>query len=106
MATPSREVLWERFRAFLGQWGEVRDSPYGLQLTWGSRVTEVELTQSQLHEYVKDFVGRRTELGLDDGLGNGLPLPLTDSFGDCFGPQAGPYARVALEGLDFRVVAN
>ncbi len=34
----------------------------------------------------------------------GLPLPLVDSFGDCFGPQLAVHAEYALEGLDFRHV--
>jgi len=105
---PSAEILWERLRAFLGQWGEVHESPRGLRLTWGGarQVTEVELSRPQLAEYVAAYVGARAEHGLDDGLGNGLPLPLLDSFGDCFGSQEAPYARLALAGLDLRVVSS
>lgn len=92
----------------MGQWGVVHDSPRGLQLTWGSgnQVTEVEMTTAQLVGYVAAYVTWRAERGLDDGLEDGLPLPLMDSFGDCFGPQEAPYARLALDGLDFRVVST
>ncbi len=46
----------------------------------------------------------RIENGHDDGLDDGLPLPLMDSFGDCFGPQDVPYARLELQGLEFQIV--
>ena len=103
---PSADVLWNRLRAFLGQWGEVDEGPRGLVLRWGDQVTEVEMTRVQLHEFVADFVRWRVERGLDDGLQNGLPLPLTDSWQDAFGPQTEPYARLALVGLAFEVVAH
>lgn len=92
----------------MGQWGEVQETPRGLQLAWaeGRHLTEVEMTKTQLLDYVADYVRWRTEHGLGDGLDNGLPMPLLDSFGDCFGPQEAPYARLALVGLDFHLVSN
>lgn len=92
----------------MGQWGTVDDTARGLSLTWGEQrwVTEVQMTQAELHAYVSDHVRWRTEHGLDDGLEDGLPLPLMDSFGDCFGPQDQPYARLELQGLELQVVSD
>ncbi|WP_377323265.1 hypothetical protein ACFJIY_01345 [Pimelobacter simplex] len=103
---PPAEILWARFREFLGQWGVVEESPRGWRLMWDGRVTEVELTREQLRTYVAEHLRWRADNGLAPTLDDGLPPAMTDSFGDCFGPQEAPYARVALVGLDFRVVAD
>lgn len=87
---------WAHLVRFLSQWGRVERSARGLQLFWGEHVTEIEITPSELDAYVRKFTR----------LTDGLPLPLMDSFGDCFGPQEEPYARVALVGLDLKVVSN
>lgn len=92
----------------MGQWGTVEDTVRGLRLTWGERgwVTEVQMTQAELHNYVMENVRWRLEHGLDDGLEDGLPLPLMDSFGDCFGPQDQPYALLRLDGLELQIIPS
>ncbi|OIJ27959.1 hypothetical protein UG56_004430 [Nocardioides luteus] len=113
---PDTEELWARLRRFMARWGTVDDTARGLSLTWGEQhwVTEVEITQDELYAYVHEYVNWRIEHGLDTGLENGvdddrenrLPMPLMDSFGDCFGPQDQAYLRIRLQGLDFVVVPD
>lgn len=104
----NRDQLWELLRTFIGQWGSVRETELGLLLTWGDEQweTEIEINRIQLQRYVADFAAARRAAGLDDGLANGLPLPLMDSFGACFGTQASPYQHLALQGLEFDVVTT
>lgn len=59
----------------------------------------VRLSKDALWRYVRDFAEWRREHGLPDGLVEGLPLPLTDSLGECIGPQQAGYAEFVLDGL-------
>lgn len=102
---PTEDELWRTWLEFLARYGTVEADPEaGATVTVDGRASLFRMSRPALHDYVIDFVGWRRAHGYSDGLGDGLPLPLMDSFGDCFGPQLAVHAEYALEGLDFRHV--
>jgi hypothetical protein len=104
-ALPGEDELWDTWVEFLPMYGTVRADPdVGATVSCEGRVSLFRLSRIALYVYVRDFVRWRREHGLSDGLGDGLPLPLTDSFGDCLGPQRAAYAEFAIDGLGFEPV--
>ena len=102
---PTSDELWSSWLAFLAQYGTLEVVPdVGVKVFWESQASLFRLAKDQLFEYVLEFVARRRERGLSDGLDNGLPLPIMDSAGECLGPQGAEYAEYELEGLGFRRV--
>ena len=99
---PSEEKLWRTWLQFLAGYGSVEADPeVGATVYCQGRASHFLLTRADLLLYVHEYVDGRRLAGLSDGLSDGLPAPLTDSFGDCFGPQQADHAEFRLEGLDF-----
>lgn len=102
---PTGDELWRTWVEFLTSFGAVSADPrVGASVSCEGRVSLVRLSKDELWRYVRDFVEWRREHGLSDGLVVGLPLPLTDSLGECIGPQQAGYAEFVLDGLDLAPV--